>query len=304
MGKVTLAFAAISWCALTALAEPVTIMPMGDSITAGVPVPGGYRELLYNRLIERFDVDFVGQLDDNDEPSAKAIWHEGHGGHNTQQIRFVVGDSLLANKPDIVLLMTGSNLVDDFETHLNALLNDINYRGQTRDLFIATVPMSTNDERNAYLESENTYIRTLPATWQVVPEAPLMRVHLVEIEPLINTELHLSDWVHPNLAGYEVIADAWYDAMTSISPVGDVNLDFSVDLFDVATVSNRWGESGPYGDANLDGAVDIFDVATISQNWSQQGPQSVPEPSTLAAGAIAGFLLLLLRKKLRLLRAG
>ena len=45
---------------------------------------------------------------------------------------------------------------------------------------------------------------------------------------------------------------------------GDINLDGTVDIFDVNTVSSTLEHSGPQGDANGDGIVDIFDVNLIS----------------------------------------
>ena len=50
-------------CALTAAATPppVRILPLGDSITYGYPVPGGYRLPLYQLLTNAgYNVDFTG----------------------------------------------------------------------------------------------------------------------------------------------------------------------------------------------------------------------------------------------------
>lgn len=93
-----------------------------------------------------------------------------------------------------------------------------------------------------------------------------------------------------SLGAYDA-ANAWADAHLLLP--GDVNNDATVDIFDVAVVSGRWGQTGPNGDANYDGAVDIFDVATISSNWgatpAMADARHVPEPATafLAAMALA-----------------
>jgi hypothetical protein len=66
---------------------------------------------------------------------------------------------------------------------------------------------------------------------------------------------------------------------------GDVNIDGWVDIFDVNTISDHWGERGVLSaDANRDGIVDIFDVNVISDAWRPAPPTStpVPEPATAA----------------------
>ncbi|MET8161545.1 SGNH hydrolase, partial [Sphaerisporangium sp. NPDC005289] len=64
----------------------VRVMPLGDSITEGTQVPGGYRIGLWQRLASgRYTIDFVGSqfngpgnLGDHD--------HEGHPGWRIDQI--------------------------------------------------------------------------------------------------------------------------------------------------------------------------------------------------------------------------
>jgi hypothetical protein len=83
----------------------------------------------------------------------------------------------------------------------------------------------------------------------------------------------------------------WFDVDAALP--GDANLDQSVDIFDVAFVSDRWGLAGPQGDLNCDGVVDVFDIGEISDGMSQAAT-SVPEPSpislTLTALLVAGTL--------------
>lgn len=92
------------------------------------------------------------------------------------------------------------------------------------------------------------------------------------------------------------VAD-FYDWIASIVPLasavlpGDLNNDGAVDIFDMAIVSNHWGETGANGgDANSDGLVDIFDVAVVSNHWSAAGAAIVPEPSSGALAGAGGLL--------------
>jgi hypothetical protein len=77
---------------------------------------------------------------------------------------------------------------------------------------------------------------------------------------------------------------------------GDINLDGTVDIFDVGEVSDYWMTAGPQGDVNGDGSVDIFDVGMISDHWMQSigggSPTQVPEPSTLVQAAMGAMLLI------------
>jgi hypothetical protein len=72
---------------------------------------------------------------------------------------------------------------------------------------------------------------------------------------------------------------------------GDINLDGTVNIFDINSVSANWGTAGPQGDANGDGVVNIFDINLISSNWGTSGSSAaaVPEPSSLVLSAIALF---------------
>ena len=67
---------------------------------------------------------------------------------------------------------------------------------------------------------------------------------------------------------------------------GDINLDGTVNIFDINNVSSNWGTAGPQGDANGDGIVNIFDVNLISSNWGATDATAVPEPATADPGAV------------------
>ena len=65
---------------------PLSIMPLGDSITYGTGVEGGYRLGLWNSLLQDdFQVDFVGS--ESDGPVNIDPDHEGHPGKTIQFIR-------------------------------------------------------------------------------------------------------------------------------------------------------------------------------------------------------------------------
>src|SRR4051812_49089883 len=95
-----------------ALAESnggVRVMPLGDSITDGYNVPGGYRIELWQRMASAGNVvDFVGSgsngpanLGDHD--------HEGHSGWRIDQLDANIVGWLGTSAPRTVLLHIGTN---------------------------------------------------------------------------------------------------------------------------------------------------------------------------------------------------
>src|SRR6266487_3353076 len=64
----------------------VRVMPLGDSITDGIQVPGGYRIRLRQRMVAAgFRVDYVGTLF-NGPSNLGDHDHEGHPGWRIDQI--------------------------------------------------------------------------------------------------------------------------------------------------------------------------------------------------------------------------
>ena len=87
----------------------VRVMPLGDSITDGFNVPGGYRIGLWQRSWPAgYTVDFVGSgfngpasLGDHD--------HEGHSGWRIDQIDANIVNWLRTTTPRTILLHIGTN---------------------------------------------------------------------------------------------------------------------------------------------------------------------------------------------------
>ncbi|MGN6725528.1 MAG: GDSL-type esterase/lipase family protein [Tepidisphaeraceae bacterium] len=72
--------------AVALAAEPIRVMPLGDSITAGT-TPGGYRGPMADRLTQQYGVPVITvgtQTDASLPPGHQA--HEGHGGWRIDQL--------------------------------------------------------------------------------------------------------------------------------------------------------------------------------------------------------------------------
>ena len=108
------ALAVASVCVLgsavpVAAATPVKVMPLGDSITDGFDVPGGYRVDLEDALqADGLAVDFVG-TQRNGPAGLADQQHEGHSGFRIDQLAAGVTSWLTEHRPDVVLLMIGTN---------------------------------------------------------------------------------------------------------------------------------------------------------------------------------------------------
>src|SRR5581483_2540247 len=87
----------------------VKVMPLGDSITHGYTVPGGYRIGLWQRFTANgYKVDFVGSQS-NGPASLGDHDHEGHPGWRIDQIDADIVGWLGTYKPHTVLLHLGTN---------------------------------------------------------------------------------------------------------------------------------------------------------------------------------------------------
>jgi len=191
----------------------VRVMPLGDSITDGFNVPGGYRIELWQRFLAgRRTVDFVGtgfngpaSLGDHD--------HEGHSGWRIDQIDANIVNWLRTATPRTILLHIGTN--DMIQNPANAparlatLLDRIIAQAPNAELFVATIiPLSGRDA------TVRTFNAGLISAVQARANAG-RRVHLVDMFNAL-TLADLADGVHPNANGYNKMAAVWFNALLSV----------------------------------------------------------------------------------------
>src|SRR3954467_13207633 len=128
----------------------VRVMPLGDSITEGTQVPGGYRIGLWQRLTTHGNrVDFGG-AQFNGPSSLGDHDHEGHPGWRIDQIDANIVGWLQTYSPHTVLLHIGTN--DVLQHHdvagapprLSALIDRITATVPSAEVFVATIiPLSS-----------------------------------------------------------------------------------------------------------------------------------------------------------------
>ena len=204
--------------------NPLRIMALGDSITAGwqsgTPSPAqaqgweGYRGPLWRAFASQdMLIDLVGSNSQTGTTNLPDSDNDGFPGERADQIADRLPGLLSATPPDAVLLMAGVNDVfqeqnaqNTVGTDISRMLGTIAAANPATRVFVATI-LPTNGADPSEVSAVNQAIRG--AVQQAVSTG--QKVTLVEI-PGITLE-DLRDGTHPTDAGYAKIAQYWYGAI-------------------------------------------------------------------------------------------
>lgn len=198
----------------------VRIMPLGDSITQGVHGStdnAGYRndlaDLLSNNSVS---FNFVGT---RNHGSGFDSDHEGHSGYRADEILAELNSYLNSNPPDLILLHIGTNDISELQTpastvnEISAILDAI----KTFDVSIAAILSSViprSDSKNGATNTLNNYIRDLiPVKQNSGHNVFYAGMNEAFVANSSWATQYLADGVHPNDAGYGVMAAVWRDAI-------------------------------------------------------------------------------------------
>lgn len=198
---------------------PTRIMPLGDSLTNGVTVSGGYRGRLEDLLIAaKRDFNFVGSLSSG-PGDLEAKRHEGHNGYRIDQIAASVQGWLSATNPEFVLLMIGTNdILQGYDVatapeRLSALIDQITANAPTSTLVVASIPPLSDPILNAQAQQYNA---SIPAIVDAKRNEG-KNVLFVDANAVLTTA-DLADGVHLTKSGYDKVADVWFAALDPIVP--------------------------------------------------------------------------------------
>ncbi|BBJ46434.1 SGNH hydrolase [Streptomyces antimycoticus] len=215
----------------------VKVMPLGDSITDGFNVAGGYRVGLWQKFTAgRYKVDLVGSLF-NGPAGLGDHDHEGHSGWTIQQIDDNVVNWLRAQNPHTILLHIGTNDIYGSDpagapARLSTLIDHITAQAPNAELFVATItPLGFLDS------TVRAYNAAIPGIVQSKVNAG-KRVHLVDMYKAL-TPADLADGVHPNAGGYDKMADVWWRALLSVP--GSIGTPSSIPAESTAAGSTAYG---------------------------------------------------------------
>lgn len=200
------------------------IMPMGASITeGGGSVEGAYRIKLYQLLKDAgYDFDFVGSAQ-NGPASLPDKDHEGHGGwclaggcYSNEVMAGKAGGWVKDADPDLILLHAGTNDLNSGDSaaeiteHLQTVLDEIYEAKPTVRIIVAKLvhDNGASDEiQDEFADDIDTVVKTYAAKGRAISA--------VDMTNALSADDY-TDETHPNLDGYNKMADVWMAGITKI----------------------------------------------------------------------------------------
>jgi lysophospholipase L1-like esterase len=213
-------------------ADPVKILPLGDSITQGNHQTQSYRYPLWKKLVDAgVDFQFVGSQDSNVE-GRNPQWpdyggkafdrrHEGHWGWHTDL--FLQDETLrswLKNyTPDIVLMHIGTNdmfrrsSIEETVIKQKRIIELLRQDNPKVAILLARLIPSTS-EQNAQISKLNEQAGEIAAA-MTSSDSPVI---VVDQNSGFNAAVGADtyDGTHPNAAGEEKMAQRWFDAIRKV----------------------------------------------------------------------------------------
>nr|WSW68682.1 GDSL-type esterase/lipase family protein [Streptomyces sp. NBC_00995] len=210
-----------------AAADPVRIMPLGDSITGS---PGCWRSLLWDQLQKAgyTDIDFVGTLNAQSCALTHDADNEGHGGFlaTATADQNLLPGWLAATTPDIVVMHFGTNDVWSSiapETILAAytkLVGQMRASNPAMKVLVAQL-IPVNPSSCAECAARTVAFNQRIPAWARGITTEQSPVTVVDQWTGFDTATDTYDGVHPNAAGDARMAARWYPALSALLTPGD-----------------------------------------------------------------------------------
>jgi lysophospholipase L1-like esterase len=241
-GQAVLAVGILLFCWGATARADFTILPLGDSLTHGFTVAGGYRTRLYTDLQNAgYAFSFVGSATDN--PSrllrdASQTRHEGHPGYTINQIinNLDGNDRSGGNNggfwlhkaapPDIILLIIGGNDILQGASaattaqRLDKLIGQIVADSPTSRLLLSNLIPLKDANLNRIDQAYNAQIEDV-----LVPKYAGLGYNVSFVDQYDNfvdangNIIHIgSDNLHPDQVGYDRMGDTWAAALQQAIP--------------------------------------------------------------------------------------
>jgi lysophospholipase L1-like esterase len=210
----------------SAVAAPVRIMPLGDSITAG---PGCWRAKLWHRLQTSgyTNIDFVGGVSDGGGCNPGYSYdfdHEGHGGYSATGIadNNQLPPWLTAAHPDVILMHLGTNDMwggyIPLATKLTAftkLVGQMRADNPAIKIVVAQIiPMSA--AACATCPADVIALNNAIPGWAAGLTTAQSPITVADLWTGFDAVADTGDGVHPNDGGFEKMSNAWYPALTRV----------------------------------------------------------------------------------------
>lgn len=204
-------------------AEPVRIMALGDSITAG---PGCWRAMLWHQLQTTgyTNIDFVGGSSDGGgcNPGYSYDWdHEGHGGYSATGIadNNQLPPWLSAARPDIVLMHLGTN---DMWGHyiptatklaaFTKLVGQMRAGNPNMKIIVAQlIPISASSCSTC--PADVVELNNAVPGWAAGLSTTQSPIVVVDQWTGFDAVADTGDGIHPNNTGFQKMANRWYPTL-------------------------------------------------------------------------------------------
>lgn len=205
-------------------ARPVTLMPLGDSITEGGAGFSAYRYPLMEKLLGAgYHVAYVGSKTTHPLAGSPlgALPHEGYAGRNVGFLRTQFEALYRKNPADILLIHAGHNQSADQQPipgmikDTQAIIAAARAINPKVTILLGQVITSGKLPKYAYIPAYNRALVAL-ATELNTTASPVIPVdHAAGFEWRTDT---IGDRVHPNAQGAEKMAARWFDALKTVLP--------------------------------------------------------------------------------------
>jgi hypothetical protein len=215
---------------------PVSVMPLGDSITVGkssgvddLDKQISYRKGLWDSLFTGgYWVNFVGSQTNGEFYAGFDPNHEGHGGWTDSQIATNLYDNggenwLSQTPPGVILLHIGTNSLNSDPSDVEDILNEIDqYESDEGSQVIVIIARITNQvPYNSVVTQFNDNVMDMVQS-RIDGGDMIIMVDMEDGAGLIYSLQPSGDmWdnLHPYASGYEKMAGEWFPALSSILPV-------------------------------------------------------------------------------------
>jgi hypothetical protein len=194
---------------------PIRIMPLGDSLTDGFTVEGGYRIELSTLLASaNHSVDFVGSRYGG-VPALVDKNHEGHPGMRIDQLAEDLTAWLLAYRPQIVLLLVGTqdmlqnHDVQGASSRLSSLIDQIRAAVPDAAIVVSSLPRNSDVVVLGRIQDFNAQIPGIVASKGSA-------VSYVDAYVAIEAGHLGPDGTHLTANGYVKLASVWYPTVHAI----------------------------------------------------------------------------------------
>jgi lysophospholipase L1-like esterase len=277
--------------------QKLRVMPLGDSITDGFTVVGGYRIPLWYLLQEQGIVDGIDFVGPNGW-YIDGVVDYNHAGYSGYTIADCPGrqgiynfiDTLMQDYPaDVVMLQIGTNDIissydlDHAGERLELLVDSIlTYIPEGGLLYVSTIPYMdadvttytdayTVEEMDAAVDDYNAKVKALVAKKQSEGKP----VAQADVNSVL-TKADLSDGVHPSEDGYKKMAEYWCGVLTEFvigtpAPTQPASTEPTETTETTApTETTEPTESTEpdkpaAGDVNGDGQTDVTDIIILQK---------------------------------------